>query len=38
MRIPIAGIQTPVPAPLLGWITEGLEGLNTPAADIAQMN
>jgi hypothetical protein len=38
MRIPIAGVQTPVPAPLLGWIAESLEGLNTPAADIAQMN
>jgi hypothetical protein len=23
MRIPIEGVQTLVPAPLLGWITEG---------------
>jgi hypothetical protein len=38
MRRPLAGVQTPVPAPLLGWIAERLEGLNTPAADIAQLH
>jgi hypothetical protein len=35
MRIPIEGIKTPVPSPLLGWIAEPLEALSTPSADIS---
>jgi len=35
MQIHIEGVQTPVPSPLLGWIAERLEALNTPPAAIS---
>jgi hypothetical protein len=34
MQIHIKGVQTPVPSPLLGWIAESLEALNTPPAGV----